>query len=428
MVLRILCLLVLLFGCTPPPEQQLVALCGADASLDAEPDSTPDAPTAFSLTTPWTRTVVTAGASTGLFRGADGVSQDSEGCWVTGWEEGGIVTRACLVSGNWETEVVATGLVGSEDAKAADLDKDGALDVVSCQDSGQKCSITFRGTPNVTLTLPGSQGHNRGMQAAIADINGDTWLDVVFGTRFTGSSPNKAVVGVLYNSGTRTVADWTYEKISDAGWVMSLVVVDGRIIVSDRASYKDDLGVTKWDLYGSRWLEKVGGVWVNHPISPPSGSGEDKTQGDQMLLRVVGNDVWDCTSRLTGPNRIAHHHNVNGDWLTWTRTLLPAAVDVGHCQGVLIKDVDADGLDDVVVSNWKGNANPILTADAAKSGVYFLHAPTWARGEISGPNGGKFDNIESLGNSLITTEQLCDDCVAGTGSGGFGVVIYSPTW
>lgn len=425
-----------------------------DASPDAAPAPSPDAPP-LDLTAPWTRTVITPGAPTGLYRGADGVARDPEGCWVTPWEEGGIVTRACRGPSGWVTELVASGLPGVEDARAADLDGDGVVDVVACSDAGARCYAIFRGAPNVVVTLPGSQGHNHMMQAAIADLTGDGLPDIVVGSRYTTTGAREpAALVLLTNPGTALARDgaaWAPEVISRAGWTMTLVVADGRVVVSDRAAYLDDAGATKWDLYGSRWLARTpSGSWTSsHPIaggacpvplvngvcsdptvSAPAGScpaGQPlcstRTPGDEMFARVVGADVWDCTSRLTGPNRVAHHHNA-GDWLTWSHVVLPEVPNVGHCQGVLVTDLDHDGRDDVVVSAWKDNAFPVALAVAGESGVYGLRddgAGGWQRVEISGPTGGKFDNVEVLNSAgcLITSEQLDPQ-------GGLGVVAYCP--
>jgi VCBS repeat protein len=395
-----------------------------DAAPDAAPDAPPDAHAPLSLTDPWTRTTITAGAPTGLYRGADGVALDSEGCYVTAWEEGGIVTRACPSGAGWTTEMVASGLIGAEDAKAADLDADGTLDVVTCSDSGARCYITFRGAPNVTTTLTASVGHGHAMQAAIADINGDGLPDIVYGTRV--GTP--AEVAWLENPGAtaRTGAAWARHFISPAGWVMSLVVVGGRVVVSDRASYKDAGGVTRWDMYGARWLELVAGSWVNHPIGLPAGSCPalpaacTKTPGDEMFLTVAGDTVYDCTSTNAQlDSRVVIHRTT--DWLTWTHEALPAMPNVGHCQGVIPADVDHDGRTDLIVTTWKGNAYPVTGAAAGQSGVYLLHATAtgWERGEISGPAGGKFDNGLLRGDCAVTTEQLDP-------AGGLGVVMFCP--
>ena len=387
------------------------------------------------LATAWTRTAITAGSPTGARRGADGVAVDAEGCIVTPWEEGGAVTRACPSGGGWITEQVATGLPGVEDAKAADLDGDGVIDVVSCSDGGGRCYVTFRGAPNVTTTLTGSQGHGRAMQAAIGDISGDGLPDIAFGTR-AGSYASPAVIGWLENPGVtaRTGSTWAYHLVDLAGWVMALVLIDVDhdgdldIVTSDRSYVYGPGGTHLWDRYGARWLEQTTAGWVSHAISPPSGScpvGQPlcatKTPGDERFLTVDGDTVWDCQSSTAAAySRIVKHSTA--DWLTWTHEVLPPAANVSHCQGIAITDVDGDGRADVVVSGWKGDALPLASPIAGTSAVYWLRddgAGTWERGEISGTAGGKYDNVIRLGACVVTSEELDP-------AGGLGVVEYCP--
>lgn len=402
-----------------------------DALVDAELDAAPDAAPPIDLATAWTRTTITAGASTGLYRGADGVALDGEGCWVTAWEEGGAVTRACPNgAGGWMTELVATGLSGPEDAKPGDIDGDGWIDVVTACDAGQKVNVSFRGASNITIDLTASHGHGHVMQVAIGDVNGDGQPDIIMGSRIGAA----AALAWLENPGpanARLSVWWTYHEISAAGWIMSIVPRDvngdGRldVIVSDRAKLSDGT----WGLYGARWMEQLSdGTWMTHAISAPAGSCSPyastsctKTPGDEMFARVVGNDVYDCTSAATqADSRIVVHHTA--DWLSWTHTALPPAANVGHCQGVLVYDVDQDGDLDIVTTTWKGNAYPVTGPAAAESGVYWLRNNgdgSYSRGEVSGPEGGKFDNVELAGRCVITSEQLDP-------AGGLGVVLYCP--
>ncbi len=411
----------------------------ADASL---PDA---APPARDYTLPWLRTVISAGSATAPFRGADGVSVDSEGCWSTAWEEGNAVSRACLVGGAWQTELVATGVSAVEDARAADLDGDGVLDVLSC--GADRCQITFRAGPagaKVTVVLPTSQGHGNVVQAAIADVTSDGLVDLVIGSRANVA----ARVALLRNPGpmlARTGAAWFDTTISPAGWAMSVIVRDnnddGRpdVIISDRAK----IG-TSWALYGARWSEQLAdGTWANHTIaggvcpvalvngvcpdptvSAPAGSCPampaacGKTPGDEMFLSLGadGNTVYDCTSSAAAvDSRVVIHRTT--DWLTWTHETLPAAENVGHCQAV----IEVPG--GVAITTWKGNALPLSPTAAMLSGVYGMQltAAGWARVEVSGAGGGKFDNLATLGDCLITSEQLDP-------AGGLGVVMYCPPW
>lgn len=411
--------------CSCPCADAAPAVIEVDAAPDAPPDAAPDAPPdarpPIDLLAPWTRTIVTAGSPSGSYRGADGVAVDSAGCWVTPYEEGHAVSRACLVAGSWVTELVATGISPVEDAEPGDFDGDGVIDVASC---GVSCQVTFRGSPNVTVPLPASTGHANMIQVAAMDVDHDGDLDLVIGS-YAGTLAQPAVLAWLQNPGgaSARTATWAYHPIDVAGYVMSIIPLpNGRIVVSDRSYYFGPTGTHLWDRNGVRWLEQTSpGVWASHPISPPSGAcpaGQPmcstRTPGDVMFASVDGNDVWNCQSSSGAAySRIVRHRTT--DWLTWTTTVLPAATNVGHCQQVIAVPGG------VAVSTWKGNAYPLAPAIAAESGVYWLRddgGGVWSRGEISGPSGDKFDDLALLPNGcLITSEQL---------GGGLGVLTYCP--
>ncbi len=436
-------ILLLAAACDHPRERAAAAelaagsgcVCACPDDAGAPPaDATPDAIAALDaatagpidLTAPWTRTIITPGSATGPLRGADGVALDPEGCYVTPWEEGNAVTRACRDGSTWITEIVATGVSAVEDARGADLDVDGVVDVLSC--GADRCQITFRAGPGgakVTVLLPTSQGHGNVIQAAIADVTGDALPDLVVGSRASAA----ARVALLRNPGpvlARTGAAWLDTTISAAGWPMSVLVRDvngdsrADVVVSDRAK----IG-TSWSLYGARWSEQLAdGTWLNHPIGLPAGSCPampaacSKTPGDEMFLSVGadGQTVYDCTSSSAAvDSRVVIHRTT--DWLTWTHETLPAAENVGHCQGV----IEVPG--GLAITSWKGNVLPLSPTAAMLSGVYWMRrtaAGGWERGEISGSVGGKFDNALADGECLITTEQLDP-------AGGAGVVRYCPT-
>lgn len=361
-----------------------------------------------SWATPWERHVITAGSPTGQFRGSDGV--DVLGLDIgldiaTAWEEGGIVTVAhqpADVTQPWPTTVVASGMTGVEDAKLGDIDLNGTPDVAIASDAGQVVAIAFGGGP--TITLPASLTHNRVMQVAIGDVNGDGLPDVLFGSR-VGTTANPAVIAWLENPGllARVGAAWSYHQISLAGWAMSIVPLDADgdgdldVVVSDRASYRDAANVSRWDLYGARWQEQVPGGWINHAISTPAGSCGTCTPGDEMFLRVVdwdgdGDlDVIDGTSSATHANRITIRTNL-GAFMSWSQELVPAVLGVGHYASADVGDIDRDGRMDIVVSTWEVNALPT----SPLIGVYWLRdvsAGVWELHDISGPGGSKFDNV-----------------------------------
>lgn len=443
--------IVALAACRPVTHETRVLLsaaseCGcpcADAGVDAPaPDAAPDAPSGpapIDLATAWTRIIITpSSGATGVLRGADGVARDDEGCWWTAWEEGGAVTRACGSGATWVTETVATGLVGGEDAKPGDFDGDGMIDgAVAIDATAGGVYVAFR-DPALVVKLASSAGHGHLQQLAVGDVDADGDPDIAMGTRV--GTP--AVVAWLVNPGgasARNGLAWAYREVSLAGWVMSLIPLDVNgdsrldLVVSDRAAYKDAGGVTRWDLYGARWMEQLpDGTWMAHAISQPAGSCSPytsptclKTPGDEMMLSIVAVDVggtpdWlvaDGQSAGSQPSsRISLHMLGAG-----THEFVSPVANVGHYQHAVIADLDLDGDPDLAVSTWKGNAYPVSPADAGKSGVYWLRndGATWSRGEVSGSEGGKFDNLALSGRCIVTSEQLDP-------AGGLGVLAYCP--
>ena len=228
---------------------------------------------------PWARHVIDASS-----QGADGVrpadvNGDGLTDLATGWEEGGVV-RAYLNPGPDKVRepwpAVTVGEVASpEDAVFADLDGDGAWDVISATE-GRSRAIYFHWAPSdparyldaaawTTERLPGSHGITQWMFALPADIDGAHGLDF-----FAGSKGEPAYIGWWQApADARRLEDWIWRPLYRAGWIMSLIPhdVDGDgdldLVASDRTG----------DRRGALWLENPGaaeaaGPWIEHRVGP----------------------------------------------------------------------------------------------------------------------------------------------------------------
>ncbi|HIE96858.1 MAG TPA: VCBS repeat-containing protein, partial [Fuerstia sp.] len=188
----------------------------------------------------WQRhTIDPSDRSTGK-RGADGVrladvNGDGHLDITTGWEEGGAVAVYLNPGPGGARKLWPAVTVGSirgvEDAVFADLDADGAIDVVSCAE-GKVNNVFVHWAPDLkaeylsakawkTDVFPASEGR-RWMFALPMDMNTDGRVDLV-----VGSKNDNAIVGWLENpKNARDTASWKLHKLTHASWIMSLRASD----------------------------------------------------------------------------------------------------------------------------------------------------------------------------------------------------------
>lgn len=371
-------------------------------------------------------------------RGADGVrladiNGDSLMDIATGWEEGGI-TRVYLNPGAAKARLpwpaVTAGITPDvEDAVFADLDGDGAVDVISSCEGGTQTVFIHWAPPEktrhldprawTTQAIPDSVGRTMWMFCVPVQFDAARGLDLVL-----GSKGPTGIIG-LYEVGShaRSVNDYRWHKLSDAGWIMSLVAVDMDndgdldILASDR----------KGDLRGIRWLENPGGKnltqrqWTNRFIGAQN--------WEVMFLRCADLDsdgLEDIVVAARQGNRtqaILCYYRKDRTGLNWHEITIPFPLDTGIAKGVAVGDIDGDGLNDIVFS-CEG-------AKDGRSGVMWLRQEAdgaWTPGEISGPSGIKFDRIELLdldadGDLDVLTCEEQDKNSRGQ-KGGLGVFWY----
>jgi arylsulfatase A len=353
---------------------------------------------------PWKRHVIDDTS-----RGADGVRlADVNGDGLldvaTGWEEGGKV-RAYRNPGPAKAtmpwpKVTVGGVASPEDAVFVDLDADGATDVVSCCEGGNK-SVYIHWAPKDAMAylkdnawkseaIPAAAKKAAWMFALPMDIDGEHGVDLVIASKGSGN------VGWLKSpENPRNLAAWTFHPLYDAGWIMSLVAHD----MDDDGDLDVLLSDRKGSSRGARWLEnpglkiaKQGKPWKTHLIG-----GNDR---EMMFLTVadLNQDGQDDVLSAVKGRGVAVFLGTGKTDTPWKANEIAWPDNCGTGKGVAVGDIDLDGKNDVVFS--------CEHAVNGKSGARWLSGDTslrsangvakWTDHEISGPTGIKFDRIELL--------------------------------
>ncbi len=340
---------------------------------------------------PWTRHSIDSSA-----KGADGVRlADVNGDGLldiaTGWEEAGLVRVYLhpgteLVRSPWPA--VTVGKVASpEDAVFADINGDGAVDVISSTEGDEKTIYVHQAPtegymdPSRWETRPvvRSQGKGQWMFAEPMDVDGNGSIDLV-----AGSKNDFAAIGA-WRFPTVPGGKASWSRWYGAGWVMSIVAhdMDGDgavdIVASDRKGPRS----------GVLWFQNMPGsaAW---PVVRVGLEGEHEA----MFLDVAdldGDGVTDIVVAVRGgPFQFFRGLSARG------RNFRPHSVDIpagfGTGKGVAVGDIDGDGIQDLVFS--------CENADGGLSGVGVLRhagdptAPNWTVTDVGGPEGAKFDRVE----------------------------------
>ncbi|MDA0206373.1 MAG: VCBS repeat-containing protein [Acidobacteria bacterium] len=338
----------------------------------------------------WTRHSIDSSS-----QGADGVrladvNGDGLQDITTGWEEGGRV-RVYLNPGpnkvkeSWPA--VTVGTVGSpEDAVFADLDADGAWDVVSSTE-GEEQTLYVHWAPKnpkryldpkewTTEAVPSSKGLTMWMFVLPMDIDGRNGVDL-----FAGSKTRDARIGWWQSpADPRKLADWKWHPLYDAGWIMSLI---GHDMDGD-----GDQDLVSTDRKGS----KSGIVWFENPTWREQRIG---TVGEEevMFMKMADLDGDGLKEAITavkdGP--IVWYRRTGKGWERFEIEMPPGT---GTGKGVAVADFDLDGRLDIAFT--------CENAVGGRAGAMWLSwqnavtDPVWAAHPISGPEGIKFDRIELL--------------------------------
>ena len=338
--------------------------------------------------------------------GADGVTlADINGDGLmdiaTGWEQGG-VTRIYLNPGpeksksNWPR--VTVGETPSvEDAVFADLDGDGALDVVSFSEEETKKIFVHWSPDNrddfltankwQQAVLPDSENHSQQwMFGWPMQVDGKNGVDLIAGSK----GLNAEIGWFEAPKNGHDLAGYKWHPMSRAGWIMSIwksdMDEDGDldVVVSDR----------KGPLRGCRWLENPGHgpakarPWQRHPM----GAGDKEVLS--MALEDLDGDGLEDAVVAVKDMKILFLKRLDNTGLKWQPHVISADFNAGNTRAVAVTDVNNDKQKDLVFTTWNAEE---------RHGVLWLEYEQtpeereWTPHQISGMQKGiKYDRIEML--------------------------------
>ncbi len=393
--------------------------------------------------------------------------------------------------GPWAMHVIDDSATGADGVKLLDVNGDGRVDLAVPWETASQVRVYLHpGRHHVTQGWPQvTVGRVKGPEdALLADLDGDGAADVVSATEGSDVSGGNGVYvhwAPTARSQYRDEAHWTTEKIpatADQNWIQASVFqVDGRhgpdivvgslkgtAVVTLLTAAPDARDLVSWQAYeihrggdkvmslsphdfdgdGDRDLLLSAGVredsdaglgWLENP-----GPGPRQTQawtlheigarGKGAAFADVGDLDGDGRDDVVAPTQ---------DGLRWFRALdavgraweghdIEIAANGGTGKAATIADVDGDGKNDIVLTRtWNRPAVWLAwLLGYERWGVTWYDAggtptsPGWQIHNVSGPRGIKFDRIElhDLDGDgdldAITTEEKVDH------ERGLGVIWY----
>ena len=339
-------------------------------------------------------------------RGADGVrladvNGDGLQDIATGWEEGGKIRvylnpGAARATQPWPSVNVGD-VAKPEDAVFADLDGDGAMDVISSTEGETRKVFVHWAPENAgryldaaawkTEAVPASVDLMQWMFALPMQIDGKHGADLVAGAKNEGAN-----IGWFQTpENPRDLAEWKWHPLYDAGWIMSLVSVD--------MDGDGDLDVLGSDRYGPRrsalWLENPGAEraaaaeWKERRIGPV-----DEYQAMFLTVADLDRDWLDDVLIAVRGGPLRYHRRTKFSPASWETHAIELPPNTGTGKSVAVGDIDLDGKPDIVFSceNARGGKEGVMWMSYRK-------APTdavWDGHPISGPEGVKFDLVQLI--------------------------------
>lgn len=327
-------------------------------------------------------------------KGADGVklgdiNHDGLQDIVTGWEEGGVV-RVYLNPGPakardaWSQTTVGE-VKNVEEAIFADLDGDGELELVSGTEGKTRTLYWHRPVDGKWRTdaFPAATNTQMWMQAASLDLDGLHGADLLLASKNEG-----AALGWLQAPAKPDdLAAWSYHKLRDAGWLMSLVPQDMDGDGDADAVFSDRKGKRT----GVFWLDNPGaaanrdhGEWKEHVIG---GLGKQVMFFD--LGDVNGDGLPDVAVAVKPVEIILCLRKADGGWDEHILTL--DGTNLGDAKAVKIANVNGDSLPDLFYTceNAKGEREGVVWLEQQRG------AP-WKQHTLGGPEGLKYDLMQTL--------------------------------
>ena len=368
--------------------------------------------------------------------GADGarsmdVNNDGLPDIVAGWEQGG-VSRIYLMQrekpGIPTWKQIEVGLATSvEDALLVDLDKDGAVDVVSSTEGKHK-KMLVHWAPTIsehytdssmwnteTLFEDGSQW----MFSISMDVDGKNGPDLIIG----GKGQDGKLGWLESPKDPRNMSKWMFHPLMPTGWVMSLLSKD----MDNDGDFDILLSDRKGTQSGIFWLENPGKTsevltspWKTHTIADH--------MKEPMLIDTFDMDD-DGIEEIVVPYYVDDVGFMSifhtKDRKTWSEKPVTYPENMGRAKSLQVGDINLDGNPDLILSTEH--------ADDGKSGIVWLEyqdswdKPDWIAHDVSGPEGIKFDlnlllDVDGDGDmDIVNTEENNN---ARGGNAGLGLIWY----